>query len=218
MRANSTGADMIGCTAETSPNQTLHLTGARMTGFARHPALAAASAGELHRSAAMRVIRLLGTIMLWWATTACATWAQPSRDEVTVVSEHVTLAVPAGGQLSEKLVKLLESCSVNSTASSEPRALWKRVIAGPSFLHVRFASPRTLRVMSAGHQGYESLSVREILLPLPSETWPDHVLIKGDTDTLAFTKYAPEFLKSLVGEPALQLSTSSPYDSLLKRE
>jgi hypothetical protein len=165
----------------------------------------------------MRVIKLLGTVTVCWATTACATWAQPSRVEVTVVREHFKIAVPAGGRLSEKLVQLLESCLVNSTAYSEPEAFWRRVIASPSFLHVRFASPRELRVMSAGDQAYESRSVREILLPLPRRNWPDHVLIKVEADTLAFTKYAPEILKALVSEPALGLSTTPPYDSLLEQ-
>jgi hypothetical protein len=164
------------------------------------------------------MIELLGAATFWWAATAGAGGTPTSRVEVTVVREHSKLALAAHDRLAQKVVRLLESCSVNSTTYAHPEALWERGRASPNFVHLRFAKSRELQVMSVGNQGFEARAVDEILLPLPRGAWPDHVVVKAQGGTFSFTKYTPQALGALVSEPALGLSRSSPYDSLLKRE
>jgi hypothetical protein len=156
------------------------------------------------------VAALLVTVLMVSAADRSAMAAELSESDVTLVHDHVGLPVPAPGTLEEKVVELLESCSVDSTSYAQPERLWKRATEAASFVHVRFANPREVRA-AAATGGSDNLSnVREILLALPAASCPDHVLVKAEGTTLSFTKYSPRVLQALIGALGPAFSTLCP--------
>ena len=160
------------------------------------------------RMAAMRLIAICGALVVFSSASAPAIATDPTAFELTVVRNHQRLKVSNPRALVEKLISLLESCSVNSTSYARPQALWDGTLAAPSFIHVRFTLPQDLRAMIAASRDDDSLGVRQILLALPSGKLPDHVLVKTGAGTFAFTKYAPRAWEDLFHEPVLGLSTA----------
>lgn len=158
------------------------------------------------RMAAMRLIAICGALVAFSSASAPAIATDPTAFELTVVRNHERLKVSNPRALVEKLISLLESCSVNSTSYARTQALWDGTLAAPSFIHVRFTVPRELRIMAAAGRDDDSLGVRQILLALPSGKLPDHVLVKTGAGTLAFTKYSPRAWDDLFHELGLVLS------------
>jgi hypothetical protein len=116
--------------------------------------------------------------------------------------------------VADTLVALVESASVNSTESVRPNGRWMQALAAPSRVHVRLEPPRHVRVMDAGNQEWRTQAVSEILVVVPRDAWPDHVLLKSDAGTVSVTKYSPCTLAQLVVEAELGLSDTPRYKLL----
>jgi hypothetical protein len=133
-----------------------------------------------------------------------------------VVRNKQNIAISSGERLATKLIALVESCSVNSTAYAVTGDIWAQVVASDSFVQVVFSEPRRIRLVSQNNQTRLQRLVREILLlPLPESRWPEHIFVKSDEDTLSFTKDNPLVLKEVVLEQDLRLHAIEPYKSLL---
>jgi hypothetical protein len=132
-----------------------------------------------------------------------------------VVRNKQNIAISSGERLATKLIALVESCSVNSTAYAVTGDIWAQVVASDSFVQVVFSEPRRIRLVSQNNQTRLQRLVREILLPLPEGRWPEHIFVKSDEDTLSFTKDNPLVLKEVVLEQDLRLHAIEPYKSLL---
>ncbi len=142
--------------------------------------------------------------------------ASPGDTVVRAVRHHQTVTVSAPEALAARLVALLDSCSVNSTAYAVSADTWAGMLASSSFIHVVFVEPRRARPMSDGDGTQAPRFIREILLPLPEDKWPAHVLVKSEGKTLAFAKYDPLALRDIALVRELRLQTVRPYDSLLR--
>ena len=149
-------------------------------------------------------------------TTALVLCAGCADSQLHAVRQKKDVAVSHGERLATKLVALAESCSVNSTAYAVSGDTWAQALASDSFVHVVFLEPRRTRLKSRDNQSREERPIREILLPLPEGSWPQHVFVRSGTDTLAFTKYDPLALQEVVLEEELRLLTVPPYEYLLR--
>jgi hypothetical protein len=125
--------------------------------------------------------------------------------------------------LTTNVIRLLQSCSVSSTAYAVKSDTWGDLLRSDSFIHLSFAAPRKLEVMlntslDAARQPQKE-SIDEILVPLPegkSSYGPLHIFAKSGTKVLSFTKYDPTALIVVAFEPALHLSSVYPYSKLAR--
>ena len=152
--------------------------------------------------------------LLLVAALLCGVTVASAGDTVRAVRYNRDVNVAEPARLAAKLVALLESCSVNSTAYAVSNDTWADVLASHSFIHVIFTVPRLVKPKSDGEDAQAPQTVREILLPLPNGKWPEHILVKSDERTLSFTKYDPSVLRDIVQVRELQLQGVRPYDSL----
>lgn len=155
--------------------------------------------------------------LLLFAAFLCGVAAASPADTVLrAVRDNHDVSVADPERLAAKLVSLLNSCSVNSTAYAVSGDTWVATLASNSFVHVVFAVPRQANPKSGGSDTQSPRSLQEILLPLPEGKWPEHVLVKSEGKTLSFTKYDPRVMKEIVLVQELQLRTVRPYESLLR--
>ena len=157
-----------------------------------------------------RLITLAGLLV---ATTA---FGGPETNKVVVpiVRHGTNLTERPSAAIATNVIKLLQSCSVCSTAYAVKAETWRDFEHSDSFVHVRFSAPRKLSVEVSDNQGLAERAIEEILVPLPEGKWPTHIFAKSGTNVLSFTKYDPVALKRVALEPCLHLSSVEPYASL----
>jgi hypothetical protein len=131
-----------------------------------------------------------------------------AESEVRVVRLGTQLAPGANSDVVAKVIRLVATCSVDSTSYAASPSAWDSALASRSLVHVRFQAPRRLDLRDT------QLAVDEILIPLPDDHWPAHFFVRAGSAIHAFTKYRPEALKDLVWDPPLALQTESPYAGL----
>jgi hypothetical protein len=146
---------------------------------------------------------------------ACGTASVRAADiELRAVRHGRSVRVADVARLGAKLVALVESCSVNSTAHAVSSETWARIAASDSFVHVAFTEPRRARLMGNDNRERDQRPIHAILLPLPEGRWPAHVLVRSGNDVLSFTKDDPLVLREVILERELDLLTVEPYKSL----
>ena len=104
------------------------------------------------------------------------------------------------------VLKLFESCSVDSTSYAVNANTWRDALRADSFVYMRLEKPVAFRIGGP---------VDEVLVPL-APGYPRHLFAKSGANVCAFTKYAPQALGRIALEPALGLSSTEPYASLAK--
>ena len=125
----------------------------------------------------------------------------------------VTLNQTSQRRIADGVKALLASCSVDSTQYVGPSVVDWEKSNSQSFLELRYATPIVIVIELLDQK---SVTVTEILLPLPEHRWPDHILVRhGDVSTF-YTKYGPKQLKTLVCMSELQLRNIEPYHDLCK--
>ena len=117
-----------------------------------------------------------------------ATAGAGTRMEVT--RDGMRVAVQDTAQVARLLTSLAEHSSVNSTSYAGQEAGWKAASAAPSRIHIWFADSRRMRLIDVDTV-WRHVPVREVLLVVRSDAWPDHVLLHTDTGFQAVTKYSP---------------------------
>jgi len=122
---------------------------------------------------------------------------------VRVVREGVPLPVADEAKVAALLGTLVEGSSVNSTVRVQPQSHWAVAMAAPSLVHVRIGDARKLQIMNLANQDWQPTLVNEILLVVPKDAWPKHVLLRTDTGFMAVTKYPPCALAQLMAESGL---------------
>jgi hypothetical protein len=135
-------------------------------------------------------------------------------DQIQIVRHGTNVTERPSAAFATNVIKLLQSCSVYSTAYAGKAETWRDLEHSDSFVHVTFFAPRKLSVEASDNQGLAERAIREILVPLPEGKWPAHIFAKSGKNVLSFTKYDPIALKIVAFEPALHLSSVSPYASL----
>ncbi len=156
-------------------------------------------------------------LILFVAITV-GTMASVSRAEdlvVTVMRDRAAVSVPHPDKIADLVVALVESSSVNSTAYVRLSGRWRKALRASTLIRARFGHPRVMRVMSPDNQEWRLVEVREILIAIPRENWPDHVLLKTRDRMVSVTKYAPCALAHVVTEAGLKLSDVPRYKELL---
>jgi hypothetical protein len=114
-----------------------------------------------------------------------------SRPDVRVVREGTPLIVSNPERVADLLVAVVESSSVNSTKYVRPKSRWNTATSAPALVHVKFPGGRVLRVMDADSRDWRPTLVEELMIVVPSDAWPDHVMLKTAKGIVSVTKYAP---------------------------
>jgi len=135
--------------------------------------------------------------------------------DIHAVRDNRTVAIGNSVSSVEKLIVLVQSCSVDSTPYVVSSTTWAQTAASGSFIHAVFSEARLVQLPSRDNRGREQRHVHEILLPLPEGRWPDHIFVRSGGDTLSVTKYDPLALRDLVSEVDPALLTVEPYKALL---
>lgn len=154
---------------------------------------------------------------LFTAILLCSVGIAGAADvQVRVVRHKQDIAAPQSAAFVTNIIALLHWCSVDSTAYAVKVETWQEMLRSDSFVHVAFPAPRKLGVEGSDNHGRVERAIDEILVPLPEGQWPAHVFAKSGTNVLSYTKYDARDLKSVALEPALQLSSVSPYSGMAK--
>lgn len=157
-------------------------------------------------------MRAIAVIIVFACTLASASAA---NIEARAVRHGHDVIVSDRNGLAAKLIRLVESSSVNSTAWAVSDDTWAQIEASGSFVRIVFPEPRRVQLMSQPPHVWELQLVRELLLPLPEGRWPAHIFVKVANDTLAVTKYDPSVFKEVILQQELQLLTVEPYKSFI---
>src|ERR1035441_6643126 len=106
-----------------------------------------------------RLITLAGLLV---ATTA---FGGPETNKVVVpiVRHGTNLTERPSAAIATNVIKLLQSCSVCSTAYAVKAETWRDFEHSDSFVHVRFSAPRKLSVEVSDNQGLAERAIEEIL-------------------------------------------------------
>ncbi len=113
------------------------------------------------------------------------------RPDVRVVREGAPVAISNPERVADLLVAVVESSSVNSTKYVRPESRWNTATSAPTLVHVKFPGGRIVRVMDDRNRDWQPMLVEEVLIVVPSDAWPDHVILKTAKGVLSVTKYAP---------------------------
>jgi hypothetical protein len=151
------------------------------------------------------------TVLLGAAVVAAAS-ASAQDIQVRAVRDKREVGIAHAGRVAGKLVALVESCTVNSTAHAVSGGTWNRVLGSASYVHLKFPASRDIRLKGSGNRPAEWHMVREVLLPLPPDGAPPHVYVKTGTETISLTKCDSRALKDLALEEDLRLQELPPYD------
>ena len=147
----------------------------------------------------------------------CSIGLEAAADvKMRVVRDHKDVAPPQNAGFVTNVIALLHHCSFNSTSYAVQADTWQETLRSDSFVHVIFSAPRKIRVEAPYHIGREERAIDEILVPLPVGKTPAHIFAKSGTNVLSFTKYDQRDLKTVALEPALQLSSVPPYNSMAR--
>jgi hypothetical protein len=125
--------------------------------------------------------------------------------QVRAVRHGQEIAVSDQEKLAARLLTLLQSCSVESTAYAVSSSTWPKWMASESLIHVSFLKPRKVQLVNARTHLRQERRVEELLLPLPEGKWPDHIYVRSGKDRLAFTKYDIKALRTAVSDEGFQL-------------
>ena len=117
--------------------------------------------------------------------------ARATRPDVRVMRDGAPLTVSNPERVADLLVAVVESASVNSTKYVLPQSRWSAAASAPALVHVTFRNGRVLRVMDADSRDWRPMLVEELLIVVPSDAWPDHVMLKNAKGIVSVTKYAP---------------------------
>ena len=120
-----------------------------------------------------------------------------AETRVEVVREGTPVAVAETAKLVTLVAELAEQSSVNSTPYVEGDARWKAALVAPTRIRVDFGGVRRLRLIDVDHVRRQ-VPVREILLVVRSDAWPDHILVRTEAGVQALTKYSPCGLLRLI--------------------
>jgi hypothetical protein len=129
--------------------------------------------------------------------------------QVRVVRNGKDVSIPDTAAFTTNVIELLRSCSVNHT----PEKNWNDVVRSDSFIQIRFTNPPVVKVWWGGIER-QGQTIDEIRIWLSEGKWPT-VQARSDTATMGCGKYDPIALKRVVSEPALDLASVRPYDSLM---
>ena len=113
------------------------------------------------------------------------------RPDVRVVRDGARLTVSNPERVADLFVAVVESSSVNSTRYVRPKSRWSTAISARALVHVKFHGGRLLRVIDAANRAWRTTLVEELLIVVPSDAWPDHVMLKTAKGIMSVTKYAP---------------------------
>jgi hypothetical protein len=98
------------------------------------------------------------------------------------------------------LQQLMLSTLVRDVIQASSIAEWQHELLSASRIHLRYGHTVTLAIPER-----RALTFSEVLLPLPSDHYPDYVYIKRGRQVLRLAKYDPWVLHKLVSEAGLSL-------------
>jgi hypothetical protein len=163
-----------------------------------------------------RLVILVGLLI----ATAVGGNAEDNIVGIQMVRHGTNVTERPSSSLTTNVIKLLQSCSVSSTAYAVKAETWLDLLRSGSTIHLTFAAPRKLEVMLTASQDAsrqrQETSIDEILVPLPEGHMPGHIFAKSGSKVLSFTKYDPTALTVVASEPALRLSSVEPYSKLAR--
>jgi hypothetical protein len=146
--------------------------------------------------------------MKWWfpLVLGVAAAVAGAAGRVEAVRDGVALPAAEVQVLEPLIVRLLESCHVDSTTFASQPLAWTEIPKSGWYIRVRW--PQALEIQT---HGAGTVRVDEILIALPKGAPPGHLQVKSGDQLRSFTKYAPEVMLAIAQEPVLGLSDLHPY-------
>jgi len=114
-----------------------------------------------------------------------------------------------GPALEANLVRLLASCSVESTEYAVKPSTWAELRRSPWRVHLNLVTPNRTRTRL--RTGAGDIWASDILVVMRPDSYPGHVYVRVGDTVRSFTKYEPGALLAVGRDPALQLARTRPY-------
>ena len=143
--------------------------------------------------------------LLWLALPAAA------HDRIEIVRNGVRVTEPAGAGLERDLVRLLASCSVESTDYAVKPGTWAELRQSGWRVHLDLVTPMAIPTKAG------TVWATEILVVLRPDMYPGHIYLRMGDKVQSFTKYSPEALLAVGRDPAVQLAGTRPYLELARQ-
>jgi hypothetical protein len=142
---------------------------------------------EIHRS-------LIVVAVMVFAVPA---FAEPT---LQVFSDNQVISIGAGKDrgITFWLQQLMLSALYRNVVQDSAVQEWQRNLSAPTRIHCRYSSLATLAIPER-----PTLSFDEVLLPMPSEGYPEYIFIKRGSHVLRLAKYDPWVLYKLDSESGL---------------
>jgi hypothetical protein len=132
---------------------------------------------------------------------AGGTWACGFRVIVQKDGKPVQLSTESTAICADSIHDLLISCSVDSTGNVATNQRWNDILASDSYIHLIGMEDFKMVIATK-----ETITVREILLPLADNKWPDDVFVKEGNNIHAYCKYDPRPLQKIGSIPEMGFS------------
>lgn len=143
---------------------------------------------------------------------AGGTWACGYKVIVQKNQKPLQLSKESTALCADTIHDLLVSCSVDSTSSVAADQRWKDILASYSFIHL--IGVESFKMVLATK---ETIDVREILLPLADNKWPDYVFVSDGNNVHAYSKYNPRILEKIGSIPEMGFS-KNPFSGRMEKE
>jgi hypothetical protein len=116
--------------------------------------------------------------------------------------------VPAAHtDVASRTLELLNSCTIESTSYAAHPSAWAAALKAESLVHLTFTSSQEM------HFEGKARRIDEVLVPMPKDQWPSHILVRSGKAYLAFTFYDPRAFRDLVWGAPFELQNTPPYDA-----
>jgi hypothetical protein len=167
------------------------------------------------------------------AVFLCGVFLTAKADgQIRMVRHGTNITERPSAALATNIIECFKSASFNSTTYAVKVDTWRELEQSDSFVELTLSPPQNLTVctftpaddaavgtnvvewVAMRRAKRESKSIDVILVPLPKRNLPDHIFAKSGTNVISVTTMSPYFLKRIVFEPSLHLSSIYPYSSL----
>jgi len=136
--------------------------------------------------------------------------ALAAPDRFQIVRDGVRLSVSPGPAFESDVLRLLESCDVESTEYAVKPDTLSELMGSRWLVRVNLVTPRSIKTRSG------AIWASEILIVLRPDAVPGHIYTALAGDVRSFTKYRNDALLAVSTEPLLQLAGARPYKQLAR--
>ena len=104
--------------------------------------------------------------------------------------------------------RLFGSCGYDATTDLAMSMNWEKITREPDYLLITYRSEVAFTILGREYR------IKELLVPLPSQTWPSYLYGRSGDKIYAFSKFGPRQLADVVCDEPIGYKNTSPYQAI----